>query len=60
MAVKVLQKKEISEGGKNEERKGVGSAIRRRKANRKSINIKERERGGPHSQSWGQAKGDRR
>ena len=36
---------EISENGKNEGRKGVGSAISRRKTNRRSINIKEWKRG---------------
>ena len=33
MGVEVLQKEEISGGGKNGEKKGVGSAIRRRRAN---------------------------
>ena len=37
MAVEVLQNAEISGGG----RKGVGSAIRRRRANRGSINMKK-------------------
>ena len=41
MAIEVLQNDKISGG-----RKGVGSAIRRRKANRGSINIKKTERGG--------------
>ena len=45
MAVEVPQNVEISRGEKNMEIKGVGSAIRRRKANRRSINIKERDRG---------------
>ena len=40
MAVEVSQNEEIS-GGRG---KGVGSAIRRRRANRGSINVKERER----------------
>ena len=40
MTVEVSQN-EISGGGKNGGRKGVGSAIRRRKANRRSINIKK-------------------
>ena len=43
MAIEVPQNKEISGGGKKE----VGSAIRRRRANRgEGINIKKRERGG--------------
>ena len=48
MAIKVPQNEEISGGGKDEGRKGVGSidTIRQRKANKGSINIKERERGG--------------
>ena len=33
-------------GGKNGERKKIGSAILRRRTNRGSINIKKRERGG--------------
>ena len=44
MAIEVLQNEEIS-GRKNGWRKRVGSAIRRRIANRGSINIKESERG---------------
>ena len=46
MAAQVLQTEEISEGGKNRGGKGVGFAIRRKRANRGGINIKERERGG--------------
>ena len=46
MAIELPQNEEISGGGKDGGRKGVGSAIRRRRANRGSINIKERERGG--------------
>ena len=42
MAVEVPQNEEIFGGGI----KGVGSAIRRRRANKGSINIKEGERGG--------------
>ena len=34
MAIEVPQNEEISEGGKNGEREGVGSAIRWRGANR--------------------------
>ena len=44
MAVEVPQNEEISGGGKNGGRKGVGSAICRIRANKGSINIKERER----------------
>ena len=33
-------------GGKNGERKKIGSAILRRRTNKRSINIKKRERGG--------------
>ena len=39
--VEVPQNKEISEGG----RKGVGSAIHQRRANKGSVNVKESERG---------------
>ena len=46
MEVEVLQKEEISEEGKNGERKGVGSAIRQKRAKMGSINIKERGRRG--------------
>ena len=43
MAVETLQNKKISLGGKNGGEKGVGFAIRRRRANRgRSINVKER------------------
>ena len=42
MAIKVPLNEEISEGG----RKGIGSAIRRRRSNRATINSKKRERGG--------------
>ena len=41
MAVEVPQNEGISRGGKNGGRKGLGSAIRRRGANRGSINIKK-------------------
>ena len=44
MAIEFPQNKEISGGGKDKGRKRVGFAIRRRKVNRGSINIKERER----------------
>ena len=46
MAIEVLQNEEISRGGKNGGRKGIGSAIRCRGANRGSAHIKKRERGG--------------
>ena len=46
MAIEVPQNEEISRGGKNGVKKGIGSAIRRRRANRGSINIKKRDRGG--------------
>ena len=41
MAIEVSQNKGISGGGKNGERKAIGSAILRRRANRGSINIKK-------------------
>ena len=41
MTVEVPQNEEIYEKGKNGGRKGVGSAIRRRRANRESINNKK-------------------
>ena len=43
MAIEVLQNKEICGGGKDVERKAVGSAICRRRANKDIINIKEIE-----------------
>ena len=46
MAIEVFQNEEISGGVKDRGRKEFDSAIRRRRANRRSINIKERERGG--------------
>ena len=46
MAIEVPQNEEISGGGKNGGRKGVGSAICRRGANKRSIQIKKREQGG--------------
>ena len=45
-SIKVPQNEEISGGRKNGGRKGVGSAIRWGGANRVSVHIKERERGG--------------
>ena len=45
MAIEVRQNEEISRG-KNEGRKGVGSAIRQGRANRGGVHIKKRERGG--------------
>ena len=41
MAIEVPQKKEISGGGKDGGKKGVNFAIRRRRANMESLNIKE-------------------
>ena len=41
MAIEVPQNKEISGGGKNGGRKGVGSVIRQSRVNWGSINIKE-------------------
>ena len=41
MAIEVSQNKEICGGGKNGERKEIGFAILRRKANKGSINITE-------------------
>ena len=46
MAIEVSHNKEICGGGKNGGQKQIGSAIFRKKANRESINIKKRERGG--------------
>ena len=46
IAVEVPQNKEISGGGKNGERKGVGSGIRWKGANMGGVHIKKRERGG--------------
>ena len=46
MAVEVPQNKKISGGGNDGGRKGVGSAISRRRTNRESINNMERKRGG--------------
>ena len=40
MAVEVPQNEEISGGRKNGGRKGVGSAIRRGRANREGVHIK--------------------
>ena len=47
MAIEAPQNEEISGGGKNGRRKGVCSAIRRGRANRRGgVHIKKRERGG--------------
>ena len=46
MTIEVSQKNEICGRGKNEGRKEIGSAILRGRANRGTINIKKRERGG--------------
>ena len=45
MSVEVLQYEETSGGGRNGKGKRPNLAIRRRRANRESINIKEREQG---------------
>ena len=41
MAIEVPQNEDISEGGKNGGRKGVGSAISWRRANKGSVNMKK-------------------
>ena len=41
MPIEVPQNEEISEGKKNGGRKGVGSAIRRKKANKGKVHIKK-------------------
>ena len=46
MATEVPHNKEIFGGWKNGGRKGVGSAIRRRGANRGGVHIKKGKRGG--------------
>ena len=46
MIVKVSLIEEISGGGKNGGDKEVGFAMRRRRVNRRSINIRERDKGG--------------
>ena len=46
MAIEVPQNEEISGGGKNGRKKGVGSTIRRRGANKGGVHIKKRQRGG--------------
>ena len=43
MAVEVPQNEEISGGEKNRGRKEVGSAIRRKRVNRRGIHIKKRD-----------------
>ena len=43
MAVEVLRIEKISGGGKYGRRKGIGSAIHQKRANRGSIKIKESE-----------------
>ena len=45
MAIEVPQNEEISGGGKNGGREGIGSAIRWGGANRGGVHIKKRERG---------------
>ena len=44
MAIEVPKNEEISKGRNKGERKGVGSAIRRRRANERSVKVKKRER----------------
>ena len=46
MAIEVPQNEEISRGGKNGGRKGIGSVIRWGGANRVGVHSKKRERGG--------------
>ena len=46
MAIEVPQNEEISGGGKNGVRKGVGSAFRWGGANKGGVHIKKRQRGG--------------
>ena len=46
MAIEVPQNEEISGGGKDGGREGIGSAIRWGGANRRGIHIKKRHRGG--------------
>ena len=46
MAVEVPQNEEISGGGKNGGRKGIGSAIDRGRANSGGIHIRKRDQGG--------------
>ena len=46
MAIEVPLNEEISGGGKNGGVEGVGFAIRQKRANRRSMNIKERKRVG--------------
>ena len=41
MTIKIPQNEEISGGGKNEGRKGVGFAIRRRGANRRAYTLRK-------------------
>ena len=46
MAIEVPQNEELSGGGKNGGRKGVGSAIHQGGVNKGIVDIKKRERGG--------------
>ena len=46
MAIEVTQNEEIYGGGENGGKKGVGSAICRRRANEGSTNVEKRKRGG--------------
>ena len=45
MEIEVFQNEETSGGGKNGGRKEVGSAIRKRRTNMGSVNIKKLQRG---------------
>ena len=46
MAIEIPQMEQISGGEKNRGRKGVGSAIRQKGANRRGVYIKKSQRGG--------------
>ena len=52
-AVEVPQYEEISGGGKNGERKGVGSALHRGNAKRGSMHIEERKKERKKVSKWG-------
>ena len=45
MAIELPLNEEISGGGKKGEKEKVGSAIRRKRANRESINVQQKRRG---------------
>ena len=44
MAVEVPENEEVFGGGRNKEEKGIGSAIRQKRTNRRSVNINERDK----------------